>query len=173
MAMTQLFPPLADRDDASDEVLRGVLDARARDQAARLRELRQERDRIDADIERVRQHLDHLAPLLRDVGLEPPEEEKPGNAFVPGNRSKRMPARRPEFASLSLPDAVAAILADGRTLHADQLVDIIFEEHSPAQHKAAKGTLASALAAGVNAGRWERAGANLFRLKEAEPAEEI
>jgi len=136
-----------------------------RNQSARLLTLNQERQRIDAEVERVQQHLAHLTPIARDLGLEPqPVQEQERVLFAPGNRSGRMPMRRAAYTAMSLPDAVASILVDGRERHADELVDLIFDEHSTAQHKAAKGSLAPALFDGVKRGRWRRSGPNRFRV---------
>ena len=159
----------------SDEALRSAIDARLRSQTARLRQLTEQRQRLEAEIQAVQRHVDHLAAIARDLGLDPPLGEPQTESVVeretgpsaPGSRGTRVPARRPAFAAMTLADAAAAVLADGRERHVDELVDLIFDEHSPAQHHAAKSSLASALHVAAKFGRVQRTGPSRFRLADA------
>lgn len=164
-----VWPP-AGHDGIGDEGLGRLLLARARDREARLAEMESQHRQLGADIERERQHIEHLNALLRDLGLAPSPElaapaftpngtqrVRPANTdFSAGNRSSKLPERRPEFASLSLVQAAGTILGRGDLMRTDDVARVIYDVQTPDQLKAANGTLRSALASGVNRGFWER-----------------
>jgi len=170
---TQLAPHERNGTD-DDEAFRAMLIARAQSRVTRLREMLQERDRLDAEIDSLRRYLDDLNPILRDEGLDPvvppgagPTKPAIGTA---GNRSTNLPPRRERFEKMTLADAVDLLLADGGEWHADDLVKAIFAIEDHKQIRPAKATLASALRSGAMKERWDRVGGkgNTFRRKQEE-----
>lgn len=147
--------------------------------------------RLVADRERERQVVERANALLLALGVEPepgsepepepepePERAQPalpaspigtqprrpaGIDFTAGNRSDKTPKRRSEFASVSLLDAARRLLGSGEAMRLDDLASAIFDTQDPDQLRAAKGSLRSAMANGVERGYWAREGPGAFR----------
>lgn len=114
--------------------------------------------------------------LLSALGCEP--EPMPARDDVPaalrrnrsgfatiGNRNPATPERRPEFAAIALYEAIARVLSDGRTYTTDDLVSAIYEAQTPREVSAARNSLRTNLATGVDRGDWVRLRPGVFVLK--------
>lgn len=171
--------PLDEDNGVGDEELGRLLLSRARDRETRLTELEARHQRLGTDIERERQHIEHLRALLRDMGLASPpspvpptptpngtQPNRPANTdFSTGNRSPKLPERRPEFASVSLVEAAGRILRRDDWMRTDDVAREIFDVQTAEQLRAANGTLRSVLASGVKRGAWERGDTpGMFRI---------
>jgi hypothetical protein len=128
---------------------------------------------LQTDQERERQYIERLNPILMAHGLPPIDivgkSAKSGRGFAkPGNRrtDNGMPPRRPEFAEMSLPDAVRVVLKDGAEMHASTMVPLVYDvspSDKEAFHKASR-SLVGTLADGARDGKWTRTKPNTFRL---------
>lgn len=179
MDATQLaaWPQIEQREIGDDELGR-ILRARRQAHAARLADMETQHRRLVEEIERERQHIEHVDLLLRDLGEAPSLQEspppvptngaesmrpKPDN-FTPGNRNEQAPPRRPEFANVSLIDAAKRLMGTRGTMSLDDLVSEIYGAPDRDQLPIAKGSLRSAMAIGVEQGFWERERPGVFRI---------
>ena len=126
--------------------------------------------RVRHEIERVKTYVEHLNGLLEAKGMprislhEPTAKTGIGR---PGNRTKGMPLRRSEWEDMSVMDAVDAILRQtDKAVHADVLVERIYEVTTPLEHKKAKHTLASTARQGAKNDRWIALGRNRYQAKD-------
>ena len=73
---------------------------------------------------------------------------------------------RPEFADVSLTNAVAQVLAQAAApLHVDQLVSELYEDISGEDLKRVKGALATVLSKGKKSGKWRNVGNGVYQIK--------
>lgn len=151
-----------------------ALRRRAEDLRVDYGRLQQEQKRIAVQIERLKAYIMHLNGLLDAEGIEPIRlgEPKATTGFArPGNRSKDMPMRKPQWDNVTLTDAIDSILSErSDALHADMLVALIYDISTPAEKRRAKHSLVSTLRQGVKAGRWEGLPKNRFRGSSARQA---
>jgi hypothetical protein len=192
MDATQLAAwPQDAQDETSNERLGAQLLARLRKDEALCTEKRLQVLQIQADIERLETQNGLLREVLRGWGLiEPelkPEPQAPVDAaatppifqvpengartarpnikeFVAGNRGDKTPPRRPEFEAVSLADAARRFGAAGQDITLDQLAESIFVIKESKDRQAAKGSLRTTMANGVERGDWERVSPGVFRL---------
>jgi hypothetical protein len=73
---------------------------------------------------------------------------------------------RPEFADVSLTDAITQILTQAaEPLHLDQLVSEMYENISGEDLKRVKGSLANVLSKGKRSGKWRNVGNGVYQIK--------
>jgi hypothetical protein len=81
-------------------------------------------------------------------------------------QSKSRALLRPEFADVSLADAVAQVLAQAaEPLHVDQLVSEMYEAVSGEDLKRVKASLANILSKGKRSGKWRNVGNGMYQIK--------
>ena len=107
------------------------LQAQANAKRSELEELHREREAIEVRLEAAVRYLEKLNPLLvveggTAVNIKAAIGQQTGFA-APGNRSSKMPRRRPEFESLPLVQIVERVLAPGNPMHANDVVKEIYE----------------------------------------------
>lgn len=114
-----------------------------------LEELHREREAIEVRLDAAVRYLEKLNPLLVMEGAQPVNiKAATGQATgfaMPGNRSSKMPKRRPEFENLALARVVERVLAPGNPMHADQVVSEIYEITTKAEFRRAKHSLVGTL----------------------------
>src|SRR5438067_1389673 len=159
----------AGRSDRDDSQLRRLMADRLRNADRQIAEAEDEKARVTARLEKLRTHRDHLALVLAEIGgsettLEPAStrQSEPGRA-PPGNRSGSMPPRRPEFASVTLQEAVAKLITAQSEVQADDLARQIFIIATRDQLHRSKMVLASTLSRGVRAELWKKAARGRFK----------
>lgn len=123
--------------------------AQAEAKKSELVHLYQVRERLDAQLQAAVRYLDKLNPLLVAEGLAPinikaATGQQTGFA-TPGNRSLKMPERRPEFEQLSLARVVERVLATGVPMHANEVVHEIYNIKTDEEFKRAKHSLVGTL----------------------------
>jgi len=73
---------------------------------------------------------------------------------------------RPQFADITLTDAVTQVLAQAAgPLHVDQLVSELYEDVSGEDLKRIKGALANVLSKGKRSGKWRNVGNGVYQIK--------
>lgn len=148
------------RDTETEAGFRDALVAQAERKRAHLRALVEQRRQIDLEWEQLRRYIDELNHTLRAEGLEiidTSQDIKPRTGFAaPGNRSGNMPPRREPFVATSLTEAVKMLLAHHGQMHADELVNAIFDIKDRRGFLAAKQNLGSTLSRMAKKGSWKR-----------------
>lgn len=136
-----------------------ALSQRATEKRTEYFQLVQERRRLDLRIERLRDYLDKVNGLLQAEDLQPVRlAQASGGSIVGkiGNRAKGMPVRKVEWEGMTLTEIADAIL--GRTtdsLHADTIIEEIYEIESDADKKKAKLSIVSTLRRGAEKRLWQ------------------
>ncbi|MGH2535454.1 MAG: hypothetical protein ACRDJW_24600 [Thermomicrobiales bacterium] len=171
--------PQDKQDDVSDEDPLGhLLIARVRESEGRRANLETRYNELVAEMERERQVIDRANALLSALGLVPAQHsptpsilpdgtqraQTEGKDFTAGNRSEKMPRRRPEFATISLTAAAKLILGSGEVKNLNDLANAIFTIQNDEHLKAAKGSLRSTMAEGVGKKLWTRETQGTFRM---------
>ena len=152
-----------------------VLRERAESKKSELASLLREKHRIAGLIENAKEYLTDLNALLRREGLPPAEVYDTSTATgfgVPGNRSEKMPMRKPEWQKMSLSESIHTILdIEMRVWHADELVLRIFDSPTDEEARHAKHSLVSTLRAGVKEGKWAALPRNIYHSLQMQVAE--
>ena len=150
-----------------------VLRGRAEEKQAEYIRLVHEQMRIGIRLEGIKSYIQNLNGLLQAEGLpiiHLRDSSTTGGVGKPGNRSKDMPLRKPEWEGMSLLRIAGTILNQSSdAIHADVLVPLIFEIENPLQHKKAKHSLVSTLRNGAKEGLWEALPKNQYRGVTASP----
>lgn len=155
--VAQLGPPFTHEDEFCDGLMR-----RAKAKQAEWRALLEQRQELDRKLEALKRYIASLNSILQLEGL-PTIEVTNGQAQRVAPRQPRptssgqTPPRREAFRHMTLPEAVRHILTtNGSPMHADELVEAIFEISSRADFKAAKQNLGSTLSRKAAEGLWQR-----------------
>ena len=158
----------------TDDQLRQLLKARAEKVRLDRQALLEERERLDARLKEIAEYIETLDPFLIKEGLQPVNDDHGDSVRHPvvgavGNRSEKMPPRRPVFKDSTLNEAIAAVLRSGAELHADVIAAQIYAVRDHTDVTYVKRSLVSSLSRGAAAGLWERAGKpNTFRGKSGQ-----
>ena len=151
-----------------------VVRAHAEEKQREYLNLQHEQRRISIRLERLKASIDHLNGVLEDEGIPTVQtRELTDKGFArPGNRSKNMPLRKPEWEGMSLADAVKSILGEtDQTIHADVLVHRVYEIEIPSEKRQAKHSLVSTLRTGAKNGLWHAEPKNQYRaIDDPQPA---
>lgn len=138
----------------------------ATEKSAEYSKLAHQSRRITVQLERVKSYIEHVNALLEAEGLPLVRLDSPSKATgfaKPGNRSKNMPVRKVQWEGYSLADISELILNDtDRALHANEMVEMVYEVTTPSEHKSAKLSLVSTLRTGAKNGRWVFEGKNIY-----------
>jgi hypothetical protein len=146
-----------------------MLRCQAEQKQAEYGQLQHQQKRIAFELAKIKKYIEHLNGLLEVEGLPTislRDSTSTSTSVIgrPGNRSKDMPLRRPEWDGFSLPEAISDILDESdEDYHADILVERIYEIQTPAEHKRAKQSLVSTLRQGDRNGKWLARGGNKYR----------
>ncbi|MDO8751839.1 MAG: hypothetical protein Q7K03_11980 [Dehalococcoidia bacterium] len=150
-----------------------VLRERADVKQAEYMGLMHEQMRISIRLEGIKSYIQSLNGLLQAEGLaiiHLRDSSATSGVGKPGNRSKDMPLRKPEWDGMALLQIAGTILSrSSGAIHADVMVPLIFEVESAPQHKKAKHSLVSTLRAGAKKGLWEALPKNQYRGVTASP----
>jgi hypothetical protein len=152
---------------------REALENQAEAKRAEWNELQHERRRLEQRVAELRRYIDSLNPILQAEGIDAVELDPVRQVrHSVGQRSGSGANRREAYTNMALGDVVEEVLSDGKEYHADELVRIIFDIHSPEEFRAAKANLGSTLSRSAAAGRWDRVPnkGNTFRAKQKELA---
>ena len=118
-----------------------------------------ENKKLAVRLERCKAYVANLNNLLVAHGLSPIQLLEPtrrGGVGRPGNRAKDMAVRRAEWEGMSLTEVISSILDESNeTMHANALVDRIYEIESDKDRARAKHSLVGTLRAGARKGLWE------------------
>jgi len=148
----------------------GQLRHRAEEKLAEYYGLKHEQQLIQVRLERAKAYLGTLNSFLEAEGQQPVVlRESKGGSIVgrPGNRAKDMPVRKAEWEGLSLREIVEQILAasPSEAIHADVILQRVYEVESPADMRKAKTGLVSTLRRGAKQGLWEFLRHNRYKAK--------
>ena len=143
---------------------------RAEEKLAEYYGLKHEQELIQVRLERTKAYLGTLNSFLEAERQQPVVlRESRGGSIVgrPGNRAKGMPVRKSEWEALALREIVGQILAasPNEAIHADTILEQVYEIESPADMKRAKTGLVSTLRRGANEGLWEFVRHNRYKAK--------
>lgn len=146
-----------------------TLQGRAEEKRTEYLQLLHEQKRVALHLERIKAYIQALNSLLEAEGQSKVQLREPSNTNgvgKPGNRSKDMPLRKPEWEGMGLSDIVETILGETNDdLHADGIVDHIYEAESETDKRKAKRSLVSTLRIGAKDGRWAALGQNRYQGK--------
>jgi len=136
-----------------------ALTQRAAEKRAEYSQLVQQRRRLDVRIVRMTEYLDKLNEMLQAEDLRPirlGQVSGQSNVGKPGNRAKGMPVRRVEWGGMTLTEIANVILnRTDDSLHADVIIEQVYEIESNADKKKAKLSIVSTLRRGAEKGLWQ------------------
>ncbi|MDO8531648.1 MAG: hypothetical protein Q7T26_05710 [Dehalococcoidia bacterium] len=128
-----------------------------------------EAKRVTLRLEKCKAYVQQLNSLLVAHNLSPiqlHELTPKGGVGKPGNRSKDMPVRRAEWEGMSLTQIVSSILGEtDEVMHANALVERIYEIDNDRDRLRAKHSLVGTLRAGARNELWEGLPRNKYHRK--------
>lgn len=133
-----------------------------------------DQNRIVLQLERVKAYIQSLNGLLEAEGQPRVQLREDTNTNIvgrPGNRSKDMPLRKPQWEGMTLYEIVETILDEtSGDIHADHIIPQIYETETQKDKSRAKQSLVSTMKRGASDGKWIALGQNMYsRIQNRQP----